>query len=154
MVKIKNYAETPTPCAFNLSSKPLQTSSNPPVTSAQTPAASLLLHLASQSPSSIHRLAFSTASSSCFQSAQASRATRSLRFAAIEDCRAMCKESERNASCDTRESVREWRLDSSARGCGEGRGMRSRRGRRRSEVSSAGRYAEFIDKERSRRVLA
>lgn len=50
--------------------------------------------------------------------------------------------------------MRECRDESSARGWGEGRGIRSRRGWRRSEVSSEGRHVEFMEKERSRRVRA
>lgn len=66
----------------------------------------------------------------------------------------MCNESDRNASCETREMVSAWRLLSSARGWGVGRGMRSRSGSSRSEVSSAGRQALFMLRERSRRVRA
>lgn len=91
---------TPTPISTppprtNRSRHPLQTSSNPPTTSPQTRAHSLLLSRSSHPPRSTHCMPSSRTPHSRFNSATASRLERSLLDASVVVCRVMCSESER-----------------------------------------------------------
>lgn len=86
---------SPLPPRINLSLHPLQTSSNPPTTSPQTLAHSLVLNLSSHPPLSTHLIPSSLSSHSLFSSATASRLERSRLAASVVVCRVICRVSER-----------------------------------------------------------
>lgn len=121
---------------------PSQTSSNPPTTSPQTPAHSLLASLSSHPPLSIHRTPSSLLSPSLLHSAITSLTPLSRRSAITLVWRAICSVSARYESVETSSRVELARPCSAYRGVEEGRGSAVKalviKGRSGSIVSGGG----------------